>query len=443
MLDNIKLKTEWIFLFIIFFISVVSFFHIADFWSLTNNNPFNYLTAVATEFFLVASLLAIRYTYWGWVMFVIGLIAQGFGNVYASYTKIDAASFLFIKYKELTEPIYVYIVDNPTDATFMRSLAFITGFFYVIGQSSAFRTYTKVRDKRLSDEADALLEEEMEVEKTENDKSKEIIESQKATISTFDSLQKQYDNLTLSVEEKDKMFKSLYQTIEQQKEKIVELSEDLENIKVERTDTIAELHRTRNGKQEVENDAKEQIKQLFDVIDNLSKKTLNNTSTQFYVPVDTIVNDVSEIAKYGVLQEGDVVMFARDSDKQTFMVGGETTITKSNDDGQLDLFTDNNLVKETVNNETPITDAVYNAYVQKNPTTDNYNKIEEEVLMLHKNEIVTIQQEIKENVDLNVEDLTTHVYDTLNTTDGVVENKQIAYTPKKTPTKKSVLKAER
>lgn len=171
-MNNNNKIVENLFLSIMIFLSLVSFFHIADFWSLTNHTPFHYLTAAATELFLITSIFAIRDTKWGWVMFFIGIIAQGFGNIFASYIRIDRGSDIFILYQQLTEGIYKYIITDLTEFTYPRSLALITGLFYVIGQSAVFKTYIIIREKRIAlSKIETDEEEASEIDKINTEKN--------------------------------------------------------------------------------------------------------------------------------------------------------------------------------------------------------------------------------------------------------------------------------
>lgn len=129
--ENHKIADN-LFTLIILFISVTSFFHVMEYWTLTNKAPFYVITAIATELVIIGSMLAIRYTWVSWLPFILGILVQGLGNIFYSYINIDVDSLYFKSFKELFEPLFIlYFGDELVEANYKRVLAYSNGAFYL------------------------------------------------------------------------------------------------------------------------------------------------------------------------------------------------------------------------------------------------------------------------------------------------------------------------
>jgi hypothetical protein len=138
-LKNIKSEFEenhkiadFIFTVIIMFVSLTSFFHVMEYWTLTNKAPFYVITAIATELFILGSMLAIRYTSVAWIPFIFGIIVQGIGNIFYSYINIQVESVYFIAFQELFKPMFEIAYGDELElANYKRVLAYSNGLFYL------------------------------------------------------------------------------------------------------------------------------------------------------------------------------------------------------------------------------------------------------------------------------------------------------------------------
>lgn len=123
---------DWIFTIIILFISTTSFFHVVEYWTLTNKFPFHFVTAVATELVIIGSMMAMRYTYVAWVPFILGVLVQGIGNIFYSYINIDVNSDYFKQFMELFKPLFELAYGDELEvANYKRVLAYSNGVFYL------------------------------------------------------------------------------------------------------------------------------------------------------------------------------------------------------------------------------------------------------------------------------------------------------------------------
>ncbi len=118
---------------IILFISITSFFHVVDYWRLTNAHPFNIITGVATELIIFGSILAIKTTRTAWLTFILGTIVQGLGNVFYSYMQIDVNGAYFMAYTELFKPIFELMYGDELEVIhYKRLLSMFNGLFYMV-----------------------------------------------------------------------------------------------------------------------------------------------------------------------------------------------------------------------------------------------------------------------------------------------------------------------
>jgi hypothetical protein len=123
---------DFIFTVIIMFVSLTSFFHVMEYWTLTNKAPFYVITAIATELFILGSMLAIRYTSVAWIPFIFGIIVQGIGNIFYSYINIQVESVYFIAFQELFKPMFEIAYGDELElANYKRVLAYSNGLFYL------------------------------------------------------------------------------------------------------------------------------------------------------------------------------------------------------------------------------------------------------------------------------------------------------------------------
>lgn len=123
---------DWIFTIIILFISTTSFFHVVEYWTLTNKFPFHFVTAVATELVIIGSMMAMRYTNVAWVPFILGVLVQGIGNIFYSYINIDVNSDYFKQFMELFKPLFELAYGDELEvANYKRVLAYSNGVFYL------------------------------------------------------------------------------------------------------------------------------------------------------------------------------------------------------------------------------------------------------------------------------------------------------------------------
>jgi len=129
--ENHKIA-DALFTIIILFVSVTSFFHVMEYWTLTNKFPFYVITAIATELVIIGSMLAIRYTDVAWVPFILGILVQGIGNIFYSYINIDVTSDYFKSFQELFQPLFEMAYgDELVEANYKRVLAYSNGAFYL------------------------------------------------------------------------------------------------------------------------------------------------------------------------------------------------------------------------------------------------------------------------------------------------------------------------
>ena len=123
---------DFIFTAIILFVSLTSFFHVMEYWTLTNKAPFYVITAIATELFILGSMLAIRYTSVAWIPFIFGIFVQGIGNVFYSYINIQVDSVYFLAFQELFKPMFEIAYGDELElANYKRVLAYSNGLFYL------------------------------------------------------------------------------------------------------------------------------------------------------------------------------------------------------------------------------------------------------------------------------------------------------------------------
>jgi len=123
---------DWIFTIIILFISTTSFFHVVEYWTLTNKFPFHFITAIATELVIIGSMMAIRYTGVSWIPFILGVIVQGIGNIFYSYININVDSEYFKQFMELFKPLFELAYGDELEiANYKRVLAYSNGLFYL------------------------------------------------------------------------------------------------------------------------------------------------------------------------------------------------------------------------------------------------------------------------------------------------------------------------
>lgn len=214
-INNIFSDKKNLFIGIVLFLSVVSFFHITHFWSITNSNPFDYISGVAAELFIVAALIAIKYTNWGWVMFLIGLFIQGFGNIYSSFTNIDMNSSMFLSFVSLTKPVYNLFTDNSDNIIYARSLSVLTGLFYVIGTTTCFNTYKAI----LNQEAE-------EAEYATDEIINTPVDNEELTVLK--------SHINKSLEAIDKKFEDLQNTANSNNQEILNLIKDMKTTKVKK-----------------------------------------------------------------------------------------------------------------------------------------------------------------------------------------------------------------
>lgn len=129
--ENHKIA-DVIFTIIILFVSTTSFFHVMEYWTLTNKWPFYVITAIATELVIIGSMLAIRYTWVAWLPFILGVLVQGIGNIFYSYLNIDVNSDYFKAFQELFQPLFQLAYgDELVVANYKRVLAYSNGAFYL------------------------------------------------------------------------------------------------------------------------------------------------------------------------------------------------------------------------------------------------------------------------------------------------------------------------
>jgi hypothetical protein len=121
-----------IFSLIILFVSLTSFFHVMEYWTLTNKMPFYIITAIATELVIIGSMFGIRYTWVGWLPFILGVFVQGVGNIFYSYINIDIEAPYFKAYVELFKPWFELAYGDELEITnYKRVLAYSNGIFYL------------------------------------------------------------------------------------------------------------------------------------------------------------------------------------------------------------------------------------------------------------------------------------------------------------------------
>lgn len=129
--ENHKIA-DALFTIIILFVSTTSFFHVMEYWTLTNKWPFYIITAIATELVIIGSMLAIRYTWVAWLPFILGVLVQGVGNIFYSYLNIDVTSDYFKAFQELFQPLFELAYgDELVEANYKRVLAYSNGAFYL------------------------------------------------------------------------------------------------------------------------------------------------------------------------------------------------------------------------------------------------------------------------------------------------------------------------
>lgn len=129
--ENHKIADN-IFSIIILFVSFTSFFHVMEYWTLTNKAPFHIITAIATELFIIGSMFAIRYTWTAWIPFIFGFIVQSVGNIFYSYINIDATSLNFQSFTEVFQPQFEMAYgEELTLLHYKRFLAIANGLFYL------------------------------------------------------------------------------------------------------------------------------------------------------------------------------------------------------------------------------------------------------------------------------------------------------------------------
>lgn len=129
--ENHKIADN-VFSIIILFVSFTSFFHVMEYWTLTNKAPFHIVTAIATELFIIGSMFAIRYTWTAWIPFIFGFIVQSVGNIFYSYINIDVNSIYFQSFTELFQPSFELAYgDELVILNYKRFLAIANGLFYL------------------------------------------------------------------------------------------------------------------------------------------------------------------------------------------------------------------------------------------------------------------------------------------------------------------------
>ena len=129
--ENHKIADNF-FTVIILFVSLTSFFHVMEYWTLTNKTPFHIITAIATELFILGSMFAIRYTWVAWIPFIFGFIVQSVGNIFYSYVNITPDSPYFQAFMELFKPMFELMYGDELELLhYKRFLAFTNGLFYL------------------------------------------------------------------------------------------------------------------------------------------------------------------------------------------------------------------------------------------------------------------------------------------------------------------------
>jgi hypothetical protein len=124
--------TDAVFVLIIVFISLSSFFHVMKYWELTNKAPFQIITAISTELIIIGSMMMMRFTSAGWWTFIIGIVVQSIGNVYYSFLNINSSSAEFIAFTELFDPLFILLLGEDLEVVhYKRALSVFNGVFYI------------------------------------------------------------------------------------------------------------------------------------------------------------------------------------------------------------------------------------------------------------------------------------------------------------------------
>lgn len=117
---------------IILFISTTSFFHVMEYWKLTNKVPFYIITAIATELVIIGAMFGIKYTRVAWFPFILGVLVQSIGNIFYSFINIDVNSDYFKQFMDLFKPWFELSYGDELEiSNYKRVLAYSNGLFYL------------------------------------------------------------------------------------------------------------------------------------------------------------------------------------------------------------------------------------------------------------------------------------------------------------------------
>lgn len=133
---------------IIAIISLVSFFHVIEYWQLTNITEYATLTAVAMELIILIGMLVRKWTRAGIVLLTIGIIMQGLANMYYTYLHTAIDTHQFKQFLELFEPILrtMFGQENDINTVSKRALSVMNSFVpYVILPIALMITQERLR----------------------------------------------------------------------------------------------------------------------------------------------------------------------------------------------------------------------------------------------------------------------------------------------------------
>ena len=219
---------DTIFSLIILFVSLTSFFHVMEYWTLTNKMPFYIITAIATELVIIGSMFGIRYTWVGWLPFILGVFVQGVGNIFYSYINIDIETDYFKAYVELFKPWFELAYGDELDITnYKRVLAYSNGIFYLSpivflwAKMSLKSNYNKLNSNSNTTPTDPLTDDTIDTKSVKIDETPIAVENQ-------NELEVALDNKTNIVENRESVVEDQPST------------EDLPDIVVEDQIVVAE-----------------------------------------------------------------------------------------------------------------------------------------------------------------------------------------------------------
>lgn len=219
---------DTIFSLIILFVSLTSFFHVMEYWTLTNKMPFYIITAIATELVIIGSMFGIRYTWVGWLPFILGVFVQGVGNIFYSYININIETDYFKAYVELFKPWFELAYGDELDITnYKRVLAYSNGIFYLSpivflwAKMSLKSNYNKLNSNSSTTPTDTLTNDTIDTKSVKIDETPITVEDQ-------NELEVVLDNKTDIVENRESVVEDQPST------------EDLPNIVVEDQPIVSE-----------------------------------------------------------------------------------------------------------------------------------------------------------------------------------------------------------